>query len=122
MFIQRDDANEDSITFGYGIFGLARGGLCSHTSHLRDIDTTSIITGYASGRDNLFQFGGWGIKRSIWGRTWSYNASFRGPYVEFIERHEERFTKYRIATQSPELIVSILRDINDENTKKLSSQ
>lgn len=103
----------ETITFGYGIFGPAQGGLCSHTSHLIDIDKSSIRTGYASGADNLFQFGGWGIRRSIKSKTWVYNALFRGTYVEFSERHGEIFTNYRIATDKPEAVASLIRNALD---------
>ena len=93
--------DEESITFGYGMLaGPAKGGLCSHTAFLKDIDQSNIITGYASGKDNLLQFGGWGIRRSLRSKTWVYNASFRGPYVEFTEK-QDKVTKYRFVTSEP---------------------
>lgn len=41
-----------------------------------------------------------------------YNASFRGHYVEFIEKRGEKTTKYRITTESPDVIASFIREGN----------
>eukprot|EP00956_Cyclotella_meneghiniana_P037851 scaffold145458_cov77-Cyclotella_meneghiniana.AAC.1 len=98
----------ESITFGYGVFGPTEKSVCSHTTYLRNIEKSSVKTGYATGKDNLFQFGGWGIRYNE--KTWAYNASFRGHYVEFIERCGDKTTKYRVVTESPEAITSIIRD------------
>lgn len=108
--------DKESIIFGYGMLsGPAKGGICSHTTYIRDIDESSIVTGYATGSDNLFQFGGWGVRRNLRNKTWAYNASFRGPYVEFSERHEGKITKYRIVTNEAELVASFLAGTNNNN-------
>ncbi|KAL3784361.1 hypothetical protein HJC23_004124 [Cyclotella cryptica] len=109
VLIEKDDENEATLTFGYGIFGPTTGALCSHTTPLRDIDKSSVVTGYSSGKDNLFQFGGWGIRRSFRNSIWAYNASFRGPFCEFDERRGGRSITYRIATENPDSVASLLR-------------
>lgn len=107
--------DKESITFGYGVLtGPSKGGLCSHTTYFRDVDKSSISTGYASGKDNLFQFGGWGIRHNIRNKTWAYNATFRGPYVEFSERHGEKLTKYRVVTGNADLVASLLARTNSQ--------
>ena len=97
----------ESITFGYGVFGPTEKSLCSHTTYFRNIEKSSIKTGYANGKDNLFQYGGWGIR---YNGTWVYNASFRGHYVEFIEKRGEKTTKYRITTEIPDVIESFIKE------------
>ena len=106
--------DQESITFGYGISGAVKGGLCSHTTNLKDVDRSTVTTGYASGKDNLFQFGGWGIKYEFKSRTWAYNASFRGPYVRFAERRGDKLTWYHIVTESPDLVASFLNGVKGD--------
>jgi hypothetical protein len=106
--------DQESITFGYGISGAVKGGLCSHTTNLKDVDRSTVTTGYASGKDNLFQFGGWGIKYEFNSRTWAYNASFRGPYVRFAERRGDKLTWYHIVTESPDLVASFLNGVKGD--------
>jgi hypothetical protein len=110
--------DQETITFGYGISGAVKGGLCSHTTNLRDVDRSTVTTGYASGKDNLFQFGGWGIKYGLKNRTWAYNASFRGPFVEFAE-NGDKVTRYRIVTERADLIASFLADVRAESKKDI---
>jgi len=112
---------EDAITFGYGISGPTKRGLCSHTISFQDIKKSSVSTGCASITDNLLQFGGWGIRFSFRDKIWAYNASLSGPYLELVEQHGENMTKYRIATQNPDLVASIIVKTNNglrQETKK----
>ena len=112
------DENQETVTFGYGIFGPSTRGFCSHTTPLRDIDKSSVVTGYFSGKDNLLQFGGWGIRRKFRHDIWAYNASFRGSFCEFDERRGGRLIKYHITTQNPDTIASILRGETSGNVQK----
>ena len=108
VLITKDDENQEVVTFGYGMSGPSTKGLCSHTTYLKDIDKSRIITGYASGKDNLCQFGGWGIRHTFWNGI-AYNASFCGPFCEFEERHGKKTTKYHIVTENPDTVASFLR-------------
>ena len=71
---------DTTITFGYGWAGPS--GITSHTACIKNIDPSSVITGTATGKENLLKFGGWGIRYSITSNTWAYNAR-NGQHVEF---------------------------------------
>jgi hypothetical protein len=118
VVIEYDDENQEIVTFGYGILGPNTRGFCSHTTALRDIDKSSVVTGYFSGKDNLFRFGGWGIRRSFRNNIWAYNASFRGPFCEFDEWRGGRLTKYHFATENPDAVASILRGASSRTVEE----
>jgi|EP00979_Chaetoceros_neogracilis_P000506 hypothetical protein len=100
------DSLDKSITFGYGWAG--PNGITAHTTSLQNIDPASVITGTATGRENLIRFGGWGIRYSPIHKTWAYNAR-NGPYVEFEEICCSKTTRYRIASENPDEVASKLR-------------
>lgn len=100
------------LSFGYGFSGPSKSNnFISHTTLLANIDPSTVVTGDASWQDNLYNFGGWGVRYGC-GGTWAYNATLAGPYCEFVETREgggsER-TRYRIVTKNPELIARWLR-------------
>ena len=116
--IQQNDTNYKggaSITFGYGFNGPKPGHtLIAHRTLLHHIDRSSIKIGDASWKDNLFQFGGWGIRYGR-GGTWAYNASLSGSYIEFVEVAGSKRTKYRIVTEDPKAVAAFLR--NDDSNE-----
>lgn len=97
---------DTTITFGYGWAGPS--GITSHTACIKNIDPSSVITGTATGKENLLKFGGWGIRYSITSNTWAYNAR-NGQYVEFEEIVDTKTTRYRIASENADKVASILR-------------
>jgi hypothetical protein len=107
IIIKKDENQNSTITFGYGFTG--PGGFTAHTSSLEDIDPSSILIGEASGKENLIQFGGWGIRYGLISGTWAYNATFSGPYCEFVEKVGSRSTKYRFVCENAETVASLLR-------------
>lgn len=120
IIIQKDnkaDPKSTTITFGYGYSSPSHEGVASHTTLLENIDPSSVITGEASGKDNIVTFGGWGIRLGLNG-TWAYNASFSGPYIEFIEKNGTKSTKYRIASKDAEKVASLLRGSDPGSNSK----
>ena len=113
IVIKKDEGQDGTITFGYGMTG--PGGLTAHTSSLRDIDPSSVVVGDASTRDNLAKFGGYGIRYGR-GGIWAYNA-IDGPYCEFEEKKpgSSRSTKYRIVSKNVEEVASLLRGEESSN-------
>lgn len=101
---------EDNLSFGYGFLGPSTltNALTSKTMLLRNVDTTSIKVGSASCKENLSQFGGWGIRygKSDGHWTWAYNAK-NGPFVEFQDKATGRW--YRLASKNVCEVERILR-------------
>mmetsp|Transcript_438 Transcript_438/g.732 ORF Transcript_438/g.732 Transcript_438/m.732 type:complete len:170 (+) Transcript_438:116-625(+) len=98
------------ITFGYGMTGPSTStDLISQTIPLKEIDPSSVVTGTATAKDNLLEFGGWGIRYNFKTKTWAYNA-INGPFIEFVhlEGNGTKQTKYRIVSKHVEEVVSIL--------------
>ena len=99
--------NERTIlTFGYGLRG--PGGWTAHEVKLCDIKPNTIVSGNATWKDNLFRFGGWGIrvgKGHNEGKiTWAYIASNGG----FIEFEDVKGTCYRFGTRDADTVFNIL--------------
>lgn len=98
---------EENISFGYG--PLECGTVV--TLALSDIDKSSITSGYDSCSDNLFGFGGWGIrfgnvsvndkKRAIS----VYNPS-NGNFVQFFTNKGKG---YRFSSQNPDKVMELIR-------------
>jgi len=98
-----------SITFGYGMFKPTKRGITTHTVLVKNINPSSVVTGEATWRENITQCGGWGIRYNWNNQTWTYNATFSGPYCEFVEAKGGKSTKYRIVTENPDTVAAILR-------------
>jgi len=96
--------DDNDLLFGYGFTG--PGAWTAKRVALKDIDKDSITTGTATWKDNLMQFGGWGIRRGrILGTMgWVYNAA-NGPYVDIRLKDG---SSYRFATRNPHEVKSML--------------
>lgn len=97
--------SNDTLIFGYGFnqpFGLT-----TQKIPLKSIDADSITVGSASWKDNLFTFGGWGIRLGLNGTT-AYNAK-NGDYIEFVT---EKGRKFRFVSNDVDTVASLLRGDN----------
>ena len=101
---------EDKLSFGYGFLGpsTAANAWTSKTVLLRNVDKSSIQVRSSSWKENLSQFGGWGIRygRSDGHWTWAYNAK-NGPYIEFLDN--DTGTWYRFVSKNVQEVERILR-------------
>lgn len=93
----------DTLTFGYGF--CQPGVWTSKTIRMKNIAKGSITTGTATWKDNLYSFGGWGIRYGSDG-TIAYNAN-NGDYIELIE--SETGKKYRFVSKDVNKVASLLQ-------------
>mmetsp|Transcript_1463 Transcript_1463/g.3158 ORF Transcript_1463/g.3158 Transcript_1463/m.3158 type:complete len:157 (-) Transcript_1463:322-792(-) len=94
----------ETLTFGYGC--TFPGRLAAVTVPREEIIPGSVTSGSATWKDNMFRFGGWGVRA---GRIqdsfgWAYVPS-NGPFVEVKLRNG---TAYRFVTRKPLEVVTLL--------------
>ena len=89
------------LTFGYGPMP------APWTKITVQIESVSEVQiGSSSWKDNLFDFGGWGIRYGL--GLWCYNAA-NGPWVQFT--CIESKAKYRLSTQNAEKVSFLLTKV-----------
>jgi hypothetical protein len=66
----------------------------------------AVEVGSSTWKENLLQFGGWGIRYGM-GGIWNYNAA-NGPWVQFTCKDSGR--QYRFATRNQAQVAELLRD------------
>jgi hypothetical protein len=98
--------DDEDLVFGYGLSS-PNPALTAKRIPLKELDRASVTTGEATWKDNLFGFGGWGIRigKVHTGKIgWAYNPE-NGSYVE-VETKDG--SAYHFTTRDPEKLKAVL--------------
>lgn len=95
------EVENDTLSFGYG----PSAGLCSKSLPIQNIRAGSVLVGTTNWKDNLTNFGGWGIRNA--GDLWNYNPS-NGGWVQFQETAEAGGGRYRFYSENPTQVARLL--------------